>query len=940
MILMRSHFLLASFLLCLSLQAQDKAYKQNDSVSGLSGIDMRLYHPGENDKALFATEVSKQLLQRNNELSLFEILQGKISGLDIISTSGGPGRNATALSRGRLNYNRSTPLVVIDGIPQRTISNIPLINTNDVLQNLLPVSPEDILSVEILKNDPSALLYGADGANGVIYIETKKGTVHKPIFAYQFNRSFLPEPAFHKMLNGDEYIMYQLEALHNSGATQIPPEIAYDRDFSGFYNYSQNTDWVKAVTQPAHSSNHFLNVSGGNEKNLYYGSLSYNILEGSVINTGGHRLLNRLHFEHYFSKKFTVGVNFNYALYNYDDNVDINGIDILQMAHIKAPNMSIWEYDSMGNKTGEYFNPINSYQGTGSVYFNPIAVAERAEKNGRKNRLQGDLILNYNIKSWLTFRETLSFQLDKLKEKSYLPYNAMGTDWIEWHVNIAEENEVQESLINTESHLAFEAPFNHGSNHAFTGAITWIANWEGGEWLDAESNNIPSTDITDPAINGSNSHIFKGSWDSRAMAALTNMNYSYKDRYFVTGILRMDGYSLLGSDYRRSLYTGLSAGWRFSEEPWFVNTDFLNNGLIITGLSSSEYYSINDFEIPSTYQSGQIQNTPSFNLGIRLGLLSRINVEGTYYDGKSEYHSLSGRWRTKNTGWEGSFEYEALKQKEINWFLYFNLAHNKRIITDAPEDINNNEGADLSNGNFVKYTYEKRSPGSIYGLHYDGVYATDEDAIARDETGNIIYNGGVPVIITYDNYAFKGGDAKYRDVNYDGVIDERDIVYLGNPDPKLTGGFGSLIRYRGFSLNMNFHFRLGQKIILQEAMITGGFVTKNNHSGRVLNRWRVPGDQRPGMLPRAYLDHPANYLGSDLYVESGSYVRMNHLSLEYSFKKEWCQKFHLSELSLILGSQRPVTFTRSNALDPETNNSDEIRLYPPRVYTFSIRLGI
>lgn len=294
-------------------------------------------------------------------------------------------------------------------------------------------------------------------------------------------------------------------------------------------------------------------------------------------------------------------------------------------------------------------------------------------------------------------------------------------------------------------------------------------------------------------------------------------------------------------------------------------------------------------------------------------------------------------FETLNKGWEGSVEYEALKQKDISWFLYFNVAHNNCIITDAPIHY---EASELENGDFVRQISENRSPGSIYGLHYDGVYATDEDAYARDENGNIIYNGGVPVAITYHTYAFKGGDAKFRDVNYDGVIDESDVSYLGNSAPKFTGGFGSTIQYKHFSLNFNFHFRLGQKIILQEALITDGLFTKNNHSKRIINRWRMPGDQRPGMVPRAYLDHPANYLGSDLYVESGSYVRMNHISLEYRVKQEWCRKFHLSELSLILSSQRLFTFTHSNALDPETASRDDIRLYPPKVYTFSIRLRI
>lgn len=268
-------------------------------------------------------------------------------------------------------------MFVIDGIPQKSLLNAPDFDTTDILQNILSISPEDIQSIEILKNVPSVLLYGVDGANGVIYIETKKGNAHKPVFTYELNQGFIPEPTFPKLLNGDQYSMYQLEAHHNTyGMTDIPPELAYDREYAQYYNYSQNTDWVKAVTQPASSSNHFLNVSGGTKNSRYYGSINYNNAKGSVINTGYQQLLNRLHYEHYFSKSFTLGANFHYALFDLNDNLSIDSRDILEMAYIKAPNMSIWEYDQTGNKTGEYFRPIGTYQGQGSTYYNPVAVAE------------------------------------------------------------------------------------------------------------------------------------------------------------------------------------------------------------------------------------------------------------------------------------------------------------------------------------------------------------------------------------------------------------------------------------------------------------------------------------------------------------------------------------------------------------------------------------
>ncbi len=267
-------------------------------------------------------------------------------------------------------------------------------NAQDI-SNMINIALQDIKSITVLKDAASTAIYGSQGADGVLLIETYKGRLGKVQFDYQYKGSVNFQPPSIPMLNGNEYIMLQLEEWHNSdGVFNIPPEIAYDKDYAGFYNYSANTDWVKAVTQIGYTNDHYLKFSGGGEKTRYYTSFDYVNDVGTTINTGSRRFSTRMNLDYYLSRKLVFGINFNYTNNSIDGNYQVykgygdygdpnSYWNVRSMAYIKAPNMSIWEYDAYGNPTGEYFTPINSYQGGGGTYFNPVAVAKLGKSNQR-----------------------------------------------------------------------------------------------------------------------------------------------------------------------------------------------------------------------------------------------------------------------------------------------------------------------------------------------------------------------------------------------------------------------------------------------------------------------------------------------------------------------------------------------------------------------------
>ena len=378
----------------------------------------------------------------------------------------------------------------------------------------------------------------------------------------------------------------------------------------------------------------------------------------------------------------------------------------------------------------------------------------------------------------------------------------------------------------------------------------------------------------------------------------------------------------------------------------------MNNGLIHAGWSNSDYLIGTDFPGSNYFYN---YKTQTYNLGLELGLFqNRIHLTTDYYRKKTEHDQIfmsgpSAITKFQNKGWEFMVDYNLINKKDLKVDLYFNASHDENAIVSVPVVSNTDIDQSINNGEYQQPILLGQPRGSFYGFRYKGVYASDAEAVAHNAQGNVLMDGqGHPIPMTYNGtYTFRGGDAKYEDINHDGKIDLSDMVPLGNFFPKVTGGFGSTIQYKNLSLTCNFHYLSGYQIINQVAMDSEGLFSKNNLGTNVLNRWRVQGQLGSDVLPRAYLNHPANNLGSDRYVEDGSFIKMNYINLSYQFKSEFCQKIKIKDLTLSLSAQRAFTFTNYSGLDPETErknnyswNKDEMRTYPPKIFTLSFRITV
>jgi TonB-linked SusC/RagA family outer membrane protein len=963
-------------------------------VTAKQKTDNQLTNVADRDNTGSSVKIDLMEMKDQGITSAADALQGKVTGLDIISNSGDPGSGSSIVIRGLSSIGNNKPLIVIDGIPQNNVDkNFDLSSADsEDISNMINIALQDIKSITVLKDAASTAIYGSKGADGVLLIDTYRGRLGKVQFDYTYKNSMNFQPPAIPMLNGNEYVMLQLEEWHNSkGIFDIPSEIAYDKDYVDFYNYSANTDWLGAITRNSMTNDHYFKISGGGEKTRYFTSFSYVDEEGTTINTDSKRFNTRVNLDYFLSQKLQFTIQFAYSNNQTNGNLSFKVGDedrnIRQMAYLKAPNMSIFEYDPYGHLTGEYFTPINSYQGNGTDYYNPVAVAKLGKKDKNENALENSFRLKYNIKDWLVFRETVSFQYSGSKENSFLPYNAVGLDWLNWQVNKAEESNNLYSAFKTESQLSFDVPFKT-EDHTLSGAASWITNQSGYEWMNIQSNRTPSVDIQDPAVGAQINWIGSGSGEARDLGALINLNYKYKDRYLVTANLRADASSAFGANNRWGLFKGVQVGWRFSKESfasgwqdWMGDCMFRASWGVAGRPPEDPYARFSTYEstnpgnyitnpaiVPTRIQLDNLkwENITSSELGLELNLLKdRFYLEGDIYrkittdmlfdkyniptsSGYKQLSFLNGG-ELENFGWELMTNYKVIATKNTTLTLDFNISQNVNSFNKLPENLNTEKSTSINNGEYPKRVVVGEPIGSFFGFRYKGVYANDADAIAKDADGNILRDGNNnPIPMIKGTYIFRGGDAIYEDINHDGKIDLNDVVYIGDCNPDFTGGFGTSFKYKQFDISFQFYYRVGFDIINMVALQTEGMNNKNNQSKAVLSRWRIQGQNEPGLLPRAYYDHPANNLGSDRYVEKGDFVRLNNIKVGYRIPTSLCEKFNLQNASFTLSARKLYTFTNYSGQDPEIPvkandpfwiGADYANTPPPRMITVSFSVG-
>lgn len=793
----------------------------------------------------------------SNSLTSSELLQGRISNVDIINAFGDPGRDFQIIIQGLNLSGNHQPYIVIDNIPLQQLDNefnYLSANTGNI-HPLIPVSVNDIQSIKVIKNPLSMLLYGDKGVDGAIIIETKKKGDSPIQINYQYSIGKIAKSRYPEMLDGMDYITLQLEAFSNAyGLTSVPQEIAYEQGFEDFYNYSQNTNWINAISQNGSLADHYLSLNGKRKRISYFTSIDFRDQNGTIINTGYRQFLNRTNFTIDLSRKISLGMQMNYAQNKYLGNYVVddgygNYRDVLEMAYIKAPTMSILEYDSEGQLTGNYFSPFSNYQGNGTYFYNPVAVSQLGRAENNLNNLSTSLHLKYQISKWIQFTEILNYDNISAQSYSYLPFIALINNLNYTDEHFSNDLTINSDRYRSETQFFLMAPFSENDKNSLSWNINLIYQYQ-------DFMHRPK----DPSI------YFNNKNGLQHYATSNLLHYAFHKRYFVDVISRIESFSFHNEDKNWDHHFGGTVRWKFSEEHFLRNLQHLESGSLKldlgfsnSNISSSYPYLLSNF-------SNTEQSILAYSIGLDLIFKNKLIVGTNYFHRKIEAQKFTlfftEGWDIANNVLDISVTSFAINKKKFQLNLYWNGSFNRHTIVKTPYNTYEQKGF-LANGEYIRRVVEGETPGSIYGLSYQGIFGDDEDALAKDRSGNALLDadGNSFPISFFSIIDFKGGDVKYFDSNFDGIIDNDDIQYLGNSFPKLIGGYGSEIQYRSFSISLNFHYRFGYNIINQFALSAEGMNTRNNQISTTINRWRYQG-QDENLLHRAVMDYPNNSLAS------------------------------------------------------------------------------
>lgn len=963
----------------------------------------------ERDISMSISKLDAEEIADLHVASIDQAMQGRMAGVDIVANAGDPGSGMSIRIRGTTSINgNNQPLIVVDGIPMETEIGADFdfsTATEEEFSQLLNVAPADIKDIVVLKDAAATAIWGSKAANGVLQITTQRGTISPPKVTLRVTSTLKPQPDAIPTLNGDEYSTMILESQLNKGTILDPlkyPQFAYDPNNPVYYhNYSNNTDWVDAVSQTAYSQDYNLSVRGGTSKVRYAFSAGYYDDEGNTIGTGFKRLNTRMNLDYFVSDKLMFRADMSYThsntTKNYVPNDEKEKNDVRSHAYTKMPNQSIYYINEYGEETPLYYTPVNNPQGTYPSVFNPVAMANDGRFDITNDAIAPKLTLEYRPS--LTWRYTLdvSFQANNNKKKKFLPQSATGLVWSDNRTNTATDVDDESFTIQTFNKLYFTPQIEDSYRHRLIG-IVGVNTYDRSSYsYGATTTNLASSILQDPSIPSRvypSGDSYSSYAQQRTISAYANLNYTFLDRYTIYGNVKMDGDSRFGKNYRYGVFPAISGRYRLSGESfmkgltWLDDFSFRGSWGIAGKAPKYDYlyqnkyatYSYTYLNESATYPSNlelkelQWENSYQTDLGLNFVALDyKLNIEFDYYIRKTKnqytesisipnisgFKNMSLNYGTlQNKGWELNVNYTPIRSKDLTINFAFNVARSENKIIEISEYAALYSGAWDKNGSYLSRVLLDQPVGAFYGYKYDGVYLNEEQTIARDKNGNHIYSvddkgNQVPVYMRFGyptvDYQFQPGDARYVDLNNDGNINYQDIAYLGDYNPLFYGGLTPSIKWKQFSLNTVFHFRYGNDIINMTRMELENMHSFNNQSKAVLKRFRHPyenpEDAPDDLLPRALYGTGYNWLASDRFVEDGSFLRWKSITLRYNFKRDLISRLNLSELYVYLTVQNIHVWTDYTGQDPEVSingdkaGKDYSRAPIPRSYTLGINLS-
>ncbi len=887
-------------------------------------------------------------------------LQGRASGVVVLNTSGQPGGATSIRIRGTSSINgNNEPLYVIDGIP--IISDASSITTSTLkspaLNPLTSINPNDIESIEVLKDASATAIYGARGANGVVLVTTKQGKKGKAKVSFGARVSMQQVARKMDMLNA-----YQLAELAN----EVSDNDGIERKaiFAGLNNLKRNsTDWQDEIFRTAPMQNYDINVSGGTENTSYLVSGNLLLQDGIIIGSDYGKGSVRVNLGQTINKwlKLNVASNTSYA--------HSNGV-VTNSEGSFASSITSWALEMnpglpVYNADGTYVyenNTANPNVG------NPVQDAYEAKNTSTTFRTINNASLEWTPIEGLMLKSSIGIDYFNIKDQAFAPATIKRAESNSGYAQVGHRDAYNWIWENT-------ATYNRQfGKHGLTGLVGMTA-----QKFRSETTSVATADFEDGFLgynsiqSGSQKQLAQtGITEWQMLSYLARVNYNYADRYLLTLTGRVDGSSKFGRGNKYGFFPSASAAWRISEENFMKAQDVVSNlklrmsyGVVgnegIPAYSSQglmynaeAYVGNNEIikgQTPYTISNQDLkwETTTQYDLGLDLGFLNnRLNITFDYYLKKTHdlllnmpvaYHTgydsvMKNVGDLENKGFDLTLNAVPFAGR-FTWNMDLTMGYNANKITNLAGSTEDLHGTSILGITYWTCITEGKPIGTLYGYKCDGIVQLNEDP------SKIPFFTGKT--LTY-------GDRKYVDKNKDGVINEEDLYELGNANPDFTYGFNNTFSYRFkdhsmLALTVYLQGVVGNQIVNFNKFSLESLNGYKNNSTSVLNRWTV--DNPTNEMPRATTKSAGNIL-SDHYVENGDYLRVKDITLTYTFNRNILKSFLCEGLSVFVSAKNLHTFTSYTGYDPEVSRFANNNLsmgadygaYPiSRSYEFGIKLN-
>lgn len=833
--------------------------------------------------------------------SIDKMLSGKMAGVMITQSSGQPGSGTSIRIRGTSSINSSNaPLWVVDGVPVMSGDYSDLSNTNNATA---VINPNDIDNVTVLKDAAAASVYGSRAANGVILVTTKSGKAGKNTFNVRarYGVSSLANDNGFGVMTGQQLLEFQRDAVINAGKNPDDPAggATYYRPYELLTR--PQTNWMDEFTRLGTMQEYEIGASGGSAKTTYYSSLQFHENEGIYYGFDYKKFGARFNVDHELSKYLKTGVRMNL---NYTQTNDVPTQD-LYYANPAFAGLMILPWTPFLDENGNYNTNIPE-----NADSNPLATAAYDDQSERAWHLQGNMYLDWKPLPQLTLRSTNAVELRWTDGKRYWSekshnykagYPVLQTTNTHYRSlttsNTATWQDVYADVHNVRALLGQEATHDFGQQYYIysQGLNPDIPNHSTGT---PGAQEAAYSDVT-----------------STLLSFFGIVDYSYDSRYYLQASARYDGSSKFGRNNQWGFFYALGASWNLHNEAFAQDyRSWLNMGKVrvsygVNGNDGIGSYNQYGTYSPSSYNgiTGMLPANPAndnlsweknktFNVGIDFGFINRITGSIDFYTRKTTDMLLTKQQSytagfsaildnvgsMRNTGIELQADFSLIQNKDWNWSVGFNLAHNKTKVLDLGDD-------EYLSGSLYRIV-EGKSLYTFYLRDYYGVNPQNGEALWVTEDGTLSNN----------------------------VSDARRI-YCGSPEPVLTGGINTTLSYKGITLSAVGELKCGNKVLIAENSIfqADGAEMSVNQANSALNYWKKPGDTGCNPKPIAKNSTSSMTATSTRFLEDGSYFRIKDVTLSYTLPQNLIKKASLSNVRVYGSAQNLYTFHDVQFWDPE-----------------------